>query len=121
MRTTTATTTCLSPRTSSGWAASATSARTTTGDFASYDADDDGFLNQQEFGQFYGTDYTARYDELDTDDDEMLTETEYTTGLYDSADLDDDQVVTIEEEGFFEGWFDGDDVEAELRDVGQVY
>ncbi|PHP28653.1 hypothetical protein [Limimaricola cinnabarinus] len=90
-------------------------------DFATYDADEDGFLDQEEFGEFYGADYTDHYAGLDTDGDELLSEDEYTTGIYDSADLDDDQVVTIEEEGWFEGWFDGDDIEAEIQEVGEVY
>ncbi|WP_299819043.1 hypothetical protein [uncultured Jannaschia sp.] len=89
--------------------------------FADYDADTDGFLNQEEFGQFYGSDYTGYYSDLDTDGDAQLSRDEYSTGMYNAADLDRDQVVTVEEEGFFEGWFDGDDIEAEIQEVGDVY
>ena len=35
-------------------------------DFATYDVDGDGFLDQEEFGEFYGTDYTDYYDTYDT-------------------------------------------------------
>lgn len=90
------------------------------GAFGDYDADASGYLDQQEFGGFYGTDYEGYYTGLDTDTDGLLSEEEYSTGLYDTADLDDDQVITIEEEGFFEGWFDGDDVTAEIEEVGEV-
>lgn len=90
-------------------------------DFATYDSDGDSFLNQQEFGEFYGTDYSDYYTDLDTDGDALLNEQEYSTGIYNSADLDRDQVITVEEEGWFEGWFDGDDIEAEIQEVGEVY
>ena len=49
-----------------------------------------------------------------------LTEDEFNTGVYDTVDSNDDKVVTVEEEGWFEGWFDGDDVEAEIEEVGDV-
>jgi hypothetical protein len=56
----------------------------------------------------------------DQNQDEVLDENEFSQGLYSTADLDEDQVITIEEEGWFEGWFDGDDIEAEIEDVGDV-
>ena len=30
----------------------------------------------------------------------------------------DDHVISVEEEGWFDGWFDGDDAEAEIEEVG---
>ena len=38
----------------------------------------------------------------------------------DTVDLNEDKVLTVEEEGWFEGWFDGDDIEVELDEVGDV-
>ena len=90
------------------------------GAFSDYDTDADGFLNQQEFGGFYGTEYGDSFTGYDADADGFLNSDEYSTGLYGMADRDQDQVVTIEEEGIFEGWFDGDDVEAEIEEVGDV-
>ena len=93
----------------------------TGGAFADYDRDASGYLDQSEFGEYYGTEYTGYYDDLDTDDDELLSAEEYGSGLYGAADANQDQVITIDEEGWFEGWFDGDDVEAEITEVGEVY
>jgi hypothetical protein len=92
----------------------------TGGAFADYDADASGYLDQSEFGGFYGTDYEGYYTGLDTDADGFLSEDEYSTGLYSRADANQDQVITIEEEGWFEGWFDGDDVTAEVEEVGDI-
>ena len=89
--------------------------------FTDYDADADGFLNQEEFGGFYETEYRETYTGYDTDADGFLSSDEYSTGLYGAADRDQDQVLTVEEEGWFEGWFDGDDIDAEVMDVGEVY
>ena len=91
------------------------------GAFADYDADADGFLNQQEFGAFYGTEYTPLFAGQDVDRDGFLNQEEFSTGLYRTADLDQDQIITIEEEGWFEGWFDGDDINVEVREIGEVY
>lgn len=91
------------------------------GDFASYDANADGMLDQQEFGGFYGTEYTPLFAGQDMDQDGMLNADEFATGIYNTADLDQDQIITIEEEGFFEGWFDGDDISTEVREIGEVY
>ena len=85
--------------------------------YATYDADQSGYIDQKEFGANWNDDY---YNDWDLDDDGLLTEDEYGTGLYGRADVDQDKVITIEEEGWFEGWFDGDDVEAEIKDVGDV-
>lgn len=87
------------------------------GAFADWDADESGFLDQEEFGAGWDSDY---YSEWDTDSDALLSEQEFSTGVYNAADLDADEVVTIEEEGWFEGWFDGDDIEAEIEEVGDV-
>ncbi|MCL3882008.1 hypothetical protein [Marivita sp. GX14005] len=89
--------------------------------YSDYDLDEGGFLDQEEFGGFYESEYTPYYDGLDTDGDEMLSQSEYNRGVYDAADLDSDEVISIEEEGWFEGWFDGDDIEAEIEEVGDVY
>ena len=89
--------------------------------FTDYDADADGFLNQEEFGGFYETEGREAYADLDADQDTFLDADEYSTGLYDAADRDQDEILTVEEEGFFEGWFDGDDVETEVMEVGEVY
>jgi hypothetical protein len=88
---------------------------------ATYDLDGDGMLNQQEFGTYYGENDFLGYDEYDMDGDGMLNNAEYSEGLYGRADLNRNQVIEIEEEGFFEGWFDGDDIEAEITSVGEVY
>lgn len=85
--------------------------------FADYDTDDSGYIDTTEFGENWDSDY---YAEWDADTDGLLTEDEYTTGLYETADVNDDYVITVEEEGWFEGWFDGDDVEAEIQEVGDV-
>ena len=89
--------------------------------FSDYDADADGFLNQEEFGGFYETEYRQNYTGYDTDADGFLSQDEYSTGLYGSADMDQDEILTVEEEGWFEGWFDGDDIETEVMEVGEVY
>ena len=91
------------------------------GAFSEYDADADGFLNQEEFGGFYETEERESYASYDADADGFLNADEYSTGLYGAADRDQDQVITVEEEGWFEGWFDGDDIEAEVQEVGEVY
>ncbi|MGR3541422.1 MAG: EF-hand domain-containing protein [Hasllibacter sp.] len=90
------------------------------GMFADYDLDGDGFLNQGEFREFYGNDVATTFADYDADRDGMLNADEYANNLYETADADRDAVVTIEEEGFFEGWFDGDDIEAEIETVGDV-
>ena len=89
--------------------------------FADYDADADGFLTQREFGSFYGTEYTPLFAGQDVDRDGMLNAEEFSTGIYRTADLDQDQIITVEEEGWFEGWFDGDDIDVEVREIGEVY
>jgi hypothetical protein len=85
--------------------------------FNDWDSDGDGVINQQDFGQNWDSEYYAQWDR---NQDEVLDENEFSQGLYSTADLDQDQVITIEEEGWFEGWFDGDDIEAEIEDVGDV-
>jgi hypothetical protein len=85
--------------------------------FSDWDSDGDGVIDQQDFGANWDSDYYARWDQ---NQDEVLDEKEFSQGLYSAADLDEDKVITIEEEGWFEGWFDGDDIEAEIRDVGDV-
>jgi hypothetical protein len=89
--------------------------------FTTYDMDQSGYLDQTEFGEFYGNEYGDYYAGLDADTDGFLNTDEYSTGLYNAADYDQNQVITIEEEGWFEGWFDGDDVEAEIESIGDVY
>ena len=91
------------------------------GAFTDYDADQSGYLDQSEFGSFYGTDYEGYYTGLDTDQDTFLNQDEYSADLYGRADANQDQIITIDEEGWFEGWFDGNDVEAEVREVGEVF
>ncbi|SFG93861.1 hypothetical protein SAMN04488020_10550 [Palleronia marisminoris] len=85
--------------------------------FSDYDTDTSGYIDRTEFGSAWDSSY---YTQWDADDDSLLSEEEYGAGVYDSADLDTNQVITVEEEGFFEGWFDGDDVEAEIQEVGDV-
>ena len=87
------------------------------GDFLEWDADESGFVDQEEFGEAWDPNY---YTEWDTDENQLLSQEEFSGGLYNAADLDQDQVLTIEEEGWFEGWFDGDDVEAEIQEIGDV-
>jgi hypothetical protein len=45
-----------------------------------------------------------------------LTNHEFSRDLYGTADLDANKVITVEEEG----WFDSDDVQAEIEEVGDV-
>lgn len=90
------------------------------GVFADYDSDDDGFLTQDEFGGFYEGEYSSRYTEYDADGDGFLNPDEYSTKVYETADADRDEVLTVDEEGFFEGWFDGDDIEVETEEVGDI-
>ncbi|MFN7025497.1 MAG: hypothetical protein ACK4QP_13455 [Pseudorhizobium sp.] len=85
--------------------------------FTDYDADTSGFIDRTEFGSAWDNDY---YNTWDADDDSLLSEDEYNTGIYGAADLDSNKVITVEEEGWFEGWFDGDDVEVEIEEVGDV-
>ena len=85
--------------------------------FTDYDADGSGYIDRNEFGGRWDNDYYSRWD---TDGDFPPTEDEYGTGIYNSADLDQNKVITVEEEGWFEGWFDGDNVEAEIEEVGDV-
>ncbi len=85
--------------------------------FSDWDTDTSGYIDTNEFGA--GWDNTL-YSDYDTDSDALLTEDEFNTGVYSSADLDQNEVITVEEEGWFEGWFDGDDVEAEIEQVGDV-
>ena len=56
----------------------------------------------------------------DADGDGLIPEDDWGTGLYGRADANRDTVITIEEEEWFEGWFDGDDTQAEIRDAGDV-
>ena len=91
------------------------------GAFTDYDLDASGYIEQSEFRSYYDSGYNDDFVSLDGDGDGMLTSDEYATGLYDRGDVNQDSVITVEEEGLFEGWFDGDDVEAEIEQVGEVY
>ena len=86
-------------------------------DFATADADQSGAIEREEFGSVWDDEY---YSGWDADSDGVLSEEEYGTGLYNAADTNEDMVISVEEEGWFEGWFDGDDVEAEIEQVGDV-
>jgi hypothetical protein len=88
------------------------------GDFDVWDEDDSGLIDQNEFGANWNSDY---YADWDANEDSLLDENEFSTGVYNTADLDADQYISVEEEGWFEGWFDGDDIEAEIEEVGDVY
>lgn len=81
--------------------------------FTDLDADASGMIEREEFGAGWDNEY---YTGWDTDADGLLTEDEYGTGLYNTSDVNQDKVITIEEEG----WFDGDDIEAEIEEVGDV-
>jgi hypothetical protein len=85
--------------------------------FTDYDADQSGFIEREEFGAGWDGGVFGGWDE---DASGALSADEWGTGLYQSADLDQNQVISIEEEGWFEGWFDGDDIEAEIEEVGDV-
>jgi hypothetical protein len=89
--------------------------------FSQYDADESGYLDYTEFDGYYGDNEDFYFSGADMDMDERLDFNEYGTGLYNAADYDENQVLTIEEEGFFEGWFDGDDLEAEIQSLDEVY
>jgi len=84
------------------------------GVFADYDTDATGYLEPAEFGASWDNDY---YTAWDTDGDGLLSEDEYSTGLYNTSDVDQNMVITVGEEG----WFDGDDVETEIEQVGNVF
>ena len=86
--------------------------------FTDYDLDTSGYIDREEFGGGWDNEY---YTTWDTDADGLLTEDEFGTGLYGRSDVNEDMVITVEEEGWFEGWFDGDDVSAEIEEVGDVY
>ena len=86
-------------------------------DFGRFDADGSGSVDRAEFGRNWDSEY---YNEWDADDDANLTQDEFDTGVYGTADANNDMVISIEEEGGFEGWFDGDDIEAEIEQVGDV-
>ncbi len=89
--------------------------------FTDYDTDGSGYLSQNEFRPLYDSGYNDDFVSYDGDGDGMLTSEEYSTGTYGMADRNQDAVISIEEEGLFEGWFDGDDIEAEIEQVGDVY
>lgn len=89
--------------------------------FTDYDTDASGYLSQNEFRPLYDTGYNDDFVSYDGDGDGMLTSDEYSSGIYNRADRNQDTVISIEEEGLFEGWFDGDDIEAEIEQVGDVY
>ncbi len=91
------------------------------GAFTDYDMDTSGYVDQSEFRTYYDSGYNDDFISLDGDGDGMLTGDEYNTGLYNRADMNQDKVLTIEEEGLFEGWFDGDDIDAEIETIGDVY
>jgi len=88
------------------------------GDFDLLDEEGTGYLDQNEWGSNWNNEYFTSWD---GDNDGFLTADEYSTGVYNTADLDRDQYISIEEEGWFEGWFDGDDIEAEVREVGDTW
>ena len=85
--------------------------------FIEYDADQSGVIEREEFRSTWDNE---RFGEWDADQDEVLSEDEFGTGLYSRADANQDMVISVEEEGWFEGWFDGDDVEAEIEQTGDV-
>ena len=85
--------------------------------FGTWDLDRSETIDRNEFSQNWDSEYYAGWD---TNEDTYLDRNEYSTGVYNTADLNNDTVIQIEEEGWFEGWFDGDDVEAEIEQVGDV-
>jgi|GEM_PF-2271712 len=89
--------------------------------FTDYDSDGSGYISQNEFRPLYDSGYHDDFVSFDGDGDGMLTSDEYSNGIYGRADANQDKVITVEEEGWFEGWFDGDDIEAEIKSVGDVY
>jgi len=89
--------------------------------FTDYDTDGSGYLSQTEFRPLYDSGYNDDFVSFDGDGDGILTSDEYSNGLYGRADANQDMVIMVEEEGWFEGWFDGDDIEAEIESVGDVY
>ena len=91
------------------------------GAFTDYDVDASGYVDQSEFRNYYDSGYNDDFVSFDGDGDGMLTSEEYNTGLYGRADRDQNTMISIEEEGLFEGWFDGDDIEAEVETIGEVY
>lgn len=86
--------------------------------FSDYDVDGSGLIDQNEFGANWDSNYFASWD---GDGNSELSDMEYSQGIYNMSDRDQDLVISIEEEGWFEGWFDGDDIEAEITTVGEVF
>ncbi len=85
--------------------------------FSDWDADQSGYIDTNEFRSGWDNDY---FNAWDPDTDANISEDEFNTGLYNTVDANQDKVITVEEEGWFEGWFDGDNVEAEIEDVGDI-
>ena len=85
--------------------------------FADADVDTSGLIERAEFRDTWDTNYYAGWDR---DADNVLNQEEFGTGLYQAADANQNQVITVQEEGWFEGWFDGNEVEAEIQEVGDV-
>lgn len=83
--------------------------------FAEYDIDRSGYIEPAEMRDGWDDSSFTQWDSIG---DGSLDSNEFGSGLYNAADADRDQVITFEEEGWFECWFDGEDVDAELRDVG---
>lgn len=63
--------------------------------FSDWDTDDEVGISENEFGE--GFDTGGVYDTWDADNDDMLTEDEFETGLYDTYDVNDDDVLDEEE------------------------
>jgi hypothetical protein len=88
-------------------------------EFSDWDGDGDGYVGQDEFATGWSdVDVSGTWDD---DGDGLYSEQEFGSTVYNAADLDGNYRIDIEEEGFFEGWFDGDNVEAEIEQVGSLY
>jgi hypothetical protein len=87
-------------------------------DFAEWDANDDGYIGEDEFATNWSDVEVTGWD---NDGDGLYSEEEFGSTVYNTADVDGNYRIDIEEEGFFEGWFDGDNVEAEIERVGNLY
>lgn len=86
-------------------------------EFAEWDADGDGYVGESEFSENWSEVEMTNWQD---DGDGRYTEEEFASNVYNTADLDGNYRIDIEEEGFFEGWFDGDDVEAEIERIGPL-
>ena len=78
--------------------------------FADWDADDDAFLDREEFGTGIGE--TDLFQTYDVNENELLETEEVAVARYDTMDLDGDGELTVDE---WDTWVDANIGEAEVN------